>query len=77
MILRTLRVSRSGFCAYHNRPPSARQVVADAALSNRIAAIHKASKESCGAPRIHAVLADEGVSVGCKCVERLMLAKFL
>jgi putative transposase len=76
MMSRTLGVSRSGFYAYHSRPPGARQV-ADEALSKRIATIHKASKETYGAPRIHAELADEGIFVGRKRVERLMLAKGL
>lgn len=76
MMSRTLGVSRSGFYAYHSRPLSVRQV-ADEALSKRIATIHKASKETYGAPRIHAELADEGILVGRKRVERLMLAKGL
>ena len=76
MMSRTLGVSRSGFYAHHSRPPSARQVT-DEALTKRIAAIHEASKETYGAPRIHAELADEGVFVGRKRVERLMLAKGL
>ena len=76
LMSRTLGVSRSGFYAHHSRPPSARQV-ADEALSKRIAAIHDASKETYGAPRIHAELADEGIFVGRKRVERLMLAKGL
>jgi len=69
-------VSRSGFYAYHSRPPSARQV-ADEVPSKRIATIHAISKETYGAPRIHAELADEGVFVGRKRVERLMPAKGL
>jgi putative transposase len=76
MMSRTLGVSRSGFYAWQSRPPSARQI-ADEALSKRIAAIHAASKETYGAPRIHAELADEGTQVGRKRVERLMLAKGL
>ncbi len=76
LMSRTLGVSRSGFYAYHSRPPSARQV-ADDALADRIAAVHKASKETYGAPRIHAELADEGVHVGRKRIERLMKAKGL
>lgn len=76
MMSRTLGVSRSGFYAYHSRLPSVRQV-ADERLSKRIAAIHKASKETYGAPRIHAELADEGIQVGRKRVERLMLANGL
>lgn len=76
MMSRTLGVSRSGFYAYHNRPPSNRQV-ADDALSERIAAIHEVSKQTYGAPRIHAELADEGVHVGRTRIERLMKANGL
>lgn len=65
MMSRTLGVSRSGFYAYCSRPPSVRSV-ADEALGKRIANIHDASKGTYGAPRIHAELADEGVSVGRK-----------
>lgn len=60
---RTLGVSRSGFYAHLIRPPSTRSV-ADDPLGKRIAKIYTASKETYGAPRIHAELADEGVSVG-------------
>ena len=76
MMSRTLGVSRSGFYAYQSRPPSDRQV-ADDALTDRIAAIHELSKQTYGAPRIHAELADEGVHVGRKRIERLMKAKDL
>ena len=71
LMSRSLGVSRSGFYAYHSRPPSARQV-ADDALSYRIAEIHEGSKQTYGAPRIHAEMADEGVHVGRKRIERLM-----
>jgi len=74
LMSRTLGVSRSGFYAYHNRPPCARQV-ADAALTDRVATIHEASKETYGAPRIHADLAEDGIHVGRKRIERLMKAK--
>ena len=76
MMSRTLSVSRSGFYAHHSRPPNDR-VISDEAMSQRIAQIHEASKESYGAPRIHAELADEGVHVGRKRVERLMKANGL
>ena len=59
--------------AYHSRPPRDRQV-ADEALSKRIARIHKASKETYGAPRIHAELAEDGIQVGRKRIERLVKA---
>lgn len=68
---RALGVSRGGFHAWPSRPASARSR-ADAALADRIAQIHHASRETCGAPRIPAALADEGTRVGRKRVERLM-----
>jgi putative transposase len=40
----------------------------------RIRAIHQASRQTYGAPRIHAELIDEGIQVGRKRVERLMKA---
>ena len=70
---RTFAVSRSGFNAWCNRSPPAR-ALADAALTERISSIHQASKETYGAPRIHAELADDGIQVGRKRVERLMKA---
>lgn len=70
---RTLGVSRSGFYAWRDRAPSARST-ADADLMVRIKAIHTGSRETYGAPRIHAELADEGIQIGRKRVERLMKA---
>jgi putative transposase len=66
-------VSRAGYHAWLAREPSARSL-ADAALTDRIRVIHKASRETYGAPRIHAELADEGIQVGRKRVERLLKA---
>ena len=66
-------VSRAGYYAWLGRAASARSK-ADTALTARIKAIHKASSETYGAPRIHAELIDEGVRVGRKRVERLMKA---
>ena len=76
LMSRTLGVSRSGFYASQNRPACARSI-ADDALTKRIEEIHAASKETYGAPRIHAELADEGISVGRKRIERLMKANGL
>ena len=73
---RVLGVSRSGFHAWSSRPPSLRYK-ADARLSDRIAQVHLASRQTYGAPRIHAELADEGIKVGRKRVERLMKLKAL
>ncbi|MCD6058717.1 MAG: OrfB [Thermomicrobiales bacterium] len=54
-----------------SREPSLR-AVADAVLAERIEAIWERSRRSYGAPRIHAMLAREGIRVGRKRVERLM-----
>ncbi len=71
---RVLEVSRSGFYAWAAREPSPR-AVADAALTGRIAEIHKDSLKTYGSPRVHAELRLEaGVRVGRKRVERLMRA---
>jgi putative transposase len=55
------------------RAPSTRALT-DAALLERIEAIWQDSRQSYGSPRIHAVLARDGVRVGRKRVERLMRA---
>ena len=70
---RLLGVSASGYYAWQGRSASTR-ARSDAALMPRIREIHKASRNSYGAPRIHAELAAEGVSVGRKRVARLMRA---
>ena len=54
-----------------SRTLSAR-AVADAAVAERIEAIWERSRRTYGAPRIHAMLAREGIRVGRKRVERLM-----
>jgi putative transposase len=73
MMSAALGVSRSGFYARRTRPPSAR-AESDGALTERIVAFHARSGGTYGAPRIHADLAEAGVSVGRKRVERLMRA---
>lgn len=70
---KTLGVSRSGFYAWNSRSPSARSM-ADGDLTGRIKTIHQASRQIYGAPRVHAELADAGVHIGRKRVERLMKA---
>jgi putative transposase len=71
-LARVLGVSRSGYCAWRSRRPSARSL-ADAALRERIEAIHEDSRGIYGAPRIHAELAQaHGIRVGRKRVARLM-----
>ncbi len=54
-ICRVLGVSPGGYYARLKRPPSAR-ARADAELSARIAEIHRHSRATYGAPRIHAEL---------------------
>ena len=70
---RVLEVSPGGYYARLRRPPSAR-ARADAQLSARIAEIHRGSRQTYGAPRIHAELRAQGLGVGCKRVARLMRA---
>ena len=65
-----LAVSVSGFYAWAKRLPSARSV-ANAALTERIRAIHTKSRGTSGAPRVHAELRD-AESVSRKRVARLM-----
>jgi putative transposase len=73
---RVLGVSPGGFYARRKRPPSAR-ARADAELSARIAEIHRRSRQTYGAPRIHAELKAQGIGVSCKRVARLMRAASL
>jgi transposase InsO family protein len=69
---RHLQVSTSGYYAWRSRPPSQR-AVDDAVLSVRIAAIHERSRQTYGAPRVHAELRlDHDVHCGRKRVARLM-----
>lgn len=72
MACRVLKVSRAGYYAWRNRPPSPR-AVADEALTTTIARIHLDSRGTYGAPRVHAELRlGLGVRVGRKRVARLM-----
>ncbi len=74
VMCRLLQISRSGFYAWVERPMSER-ARSDLALTGKIAAIHRGSREVYGAPNIHAELADEhGIRVGRKRVARLMRA---
>jgi putative transposase len=70
-LLATIGEPVSTFYDRTSREPSAR-AVADAALVERIEAIWERSRRTYGAPRIHAMLAREGIRVGRKRVERLM-----
>ena len=68
---RLLGVSASGYYAWQSRPPCGRDE-SDATLLERIREIHRSSRGTYGAPRIHAELAGEGISVGRKRIARLM-----
>jgi putative transposase len=71
-LARVLGVSRQGYYAWKNRGPS-RRARQDQALTETIIKIHKRSRHTYGAPRIHAELRDDfGVLVGRKRVARLM-----
>jgi putative transposase len=67
---RVLKVSASGFYAWVRRKPSARSV-ANAALTERIRAVHTRSRGTYGSPRVHADLHETG-PIGRKRVARLM-----
>ena len=69
-----LKISRSGFYAWLERPMSERDRT-DLMLTGKIEAIHRRSKGVYGSPNIHAELADDhGIRVGRKRVARLMRA---
>lgn len=71
LLCRVLKVSRSGYYAWRDRPPSQR-ARADAALTERIGRVHRDSRETYGAPRVHAELRHLGVRCARKRVARLM-----
>jgi putative transposase len=66
-----LEVSESGYWAWCKRAPSDREL-GDAWLIEQIRRIHAVSSGRYGSPRVHAMLAREGVHVGEKRVARLM-----
>lgn len=66
-----LGVAPSGYWAWRKHGLSAR-AQADARVTERIRAVHQASRQTYGAPRIHAALAAEGLRCGRKRVARLM-----
>jgi len=72
-LCRVLGVSPSGYYAWRSRAVSERSI-SDAALSERIQEIHKYSRGTYGAPRIHAELKKQGWRIGKKRIVRLMRA---
>jgi putative transposase len=70
-LCRVLGVSPSGYYAWLERPPSARQVANERLLA-RMREIHTFSRQTYGRPRMYAELRDEGWRVNHKRVGRLM-----
>jgi len=68
---RVLGVSPSGYYVWRHRPPSTR-AQADQRLLDQIRTIHTQSRQTYGAPRVHAELYEAGVRCGRKRVARLM-----
>ena len=73
LLCRVLKVSRSGYYAWHKRPAAAR-TLEDQALALEVAAIHAQSRSRYGSPRVHAELRERGQRTGRKRVARLMRA---
>ena len=71
---RVLGISPSGYYAWRRRPLAAR-AIRDVIVSAEIDAVHRGSRRTYGAPRIHAELAARGIRVGRKRVARLMRAR--
>jgi putative transposase len=70
-LCKVLKVSKSGFYGWRDRVPSAR-ARSDALLLEKIVRIHRGSRETYGAPRIHFELRTLGVRCARKRVARLM-----
>jgi putative transposase len=68
---RTLGVSKAGYYAWTSRQPSA-HAVADATLLKRIRTVHLSSRQTYGAPRVHADLREQGERHSRKRIARLM-----
>ncbi len=72
LLCRVLGVSRSGYYAWRERPPS-RRSVEDSVLTARIREVHERSRRTYGYPRVHAELNASGiVQCGRRRVARLM-----
>ncbi len=71
-LCRILGVSRSGYYAWRSRPASEKRACFDAVLSEKIETIHRNSRATYGAPRVHAELRAIGIRCSRKRVARLM-----
>ena len=70
-LCRLLGISRQGYYAYANRPPSVR-TVADQQLGTRVQQVFEASEERYGSPRILKALRASGWTVSKRRIERTM-----
>ena len=68
---RALGVTRSGYYAWRDRPPS-RHARRDEELTRQLRLAHAESRGTYGRPRLHRALRIRGVRVGEKRVGRLM-----
>ncbi len=73
-LCRVLGVSPSGYYSWTKRP-LCRRAIEDAILTARILEIHRTSRKTYGAPRIHFELLELGFTVSQKRVARLMRAE--
>lgn len=71
LLCRVVKVSRSGYYAWRQRPPS-RRSVQDSALTQRIRQVHERSRRTYGYPRVHAELKSLGLECSKRRVARLM-----
>ena len=70
-LCRTLQVSASGYYAFRNRSASAR-AQRQSSLVIRIREVHMASRQTYGAPRVHAELRAQGIACCRNTVAKLM-----
>ncbi len=70
-LCRALRVSPSGYYAARRRPPSAR-AERQTSLITKIREVHLASRQTYGAPRVHAELSVQGIACCRNTVAKLM-----
>ena len=68
---RVFGVSKAGYYAWVHRPPSS-HAVADEALLKRVRTVHASSRQTYGAPRVHAELQGREEKHGRKRIARLM-----
>lgn len=73
---RVLEVSRSGYCQWRVRPPSARSV-ARSVLDVQVAALHTEHKQRYGRPRIVGALRSQGLRVGAEQVRQSLKRQHL